>query len=73
LSCVRNTRDPHRTRHIRTRLTLWYVSLLTALLLLYCAGTTLLLFRNLHKKLAAHAVEDLEHLKVFCSSVQTDN
>lgn len=52
-----------RPRHIRTRLTLWYVSLLVVLLLLYGAGTSLLLLRNLHKELATHTVEDLETLE----------
>jgi heavy metal sensor kinase len=52
-----------RPRHIRTRLTLWYVSLLVALLLLYGIGTSLLLLRNLHKELATHTVEDLETLE----------
>jgi heavy metal sensor kinase len=52
-----------RPHHIRTRLTLWYVSLLVALLLLYGIGTSLLLFRNLHKELATHTVEDLETLE----------
>ena len=52
-----------RPRHVRARLTLWYVSLLAGLLTLYCAGTTILLFRNLHRELAAHTVEDLETLE----------
>jgi heavy metal sensor kinase len=52
-----------RPRHIRTRLTLWYVSLLVVLLLLYGVGTSLLLLRNLHKELATHTVEDLETLE----------
>ncbi len=52
-----------RPSHIRTRLTLWYVSLLAGLLLLYGAGTLALLLRNLNKELAAHTVEDLETLE----------
>ncbi|MES1262026.1 MAG: heavy metal sensor histidine kinase [Acidobacteriota bacterium] len=45
------------------RLTLWYVSLLGGLLVLYCAGTTVLLFRALHRQIGAHTIEDLETIE----------
>ena len=47
-------------KHIRTRLTLWYVLVLAALLVFYSAGTSLLLVWQLKQQLGVHAVEDLE-------------
>jgi heavy metal sensor kinase len=47
-------------KHIRTRLTLWYVLVLAALLVFYSAGTSLLLVWHLKQQLGVHAIEDLE-------------
>jgi heavy metal sensor kinase len=46
--------------HIRTRLTLWYILVLAALLVLYSAGTSLLMVGRLKQQLGARAIEDLE-------------
>jgi heavy metal sensor kinase len=47
-------------KHIRTRLTLWYVLVLAALLVSFSVGTSLLLVWHLKQQLGVHAVEDLE-------------
>src|ERR1041385_1442151 len=51
---------PWRPRHLRTRLTLWYVSGLAALLLLAWAGTCALLFWQLQSQLDHFAVQEIE-------------
>jgi heavy metal sensor kinase len=47
-------------KHIRTRLTLWYVLVLAALVVFYSIGTSLLLVWHLKQQLGVHAIEDLE-------------
>jgi heavy metal sensor kinase len=49
-----------RPRHLRTRLTVWYVSVLAALLILAWAGTCVLLFLQLRSQLDHFAVEEIE-------------
>jgi heavy metal sensor kinase len=49
-----------RPRHLRTRLTLWYVSVLAALLLLAWVGTCALLFWQLRGQLDHFAVQEIE-------------
>jgi hypothetical protein len=49
-----------RPRHLRTRLTLWYVSVLAALLILAWSGTCALLFRQLRSQLDHFAVQEIE-------------
>ncbi len=47
-------------RHIRTRLTLWYVLMLAGVLCLYAVGTAVLLSWDLRAELTRHAIEDIE-------------
>src|SRR5450759_246637 len=47
-------------RHVRTRMTLWYVLALGFLLLIYAGGTSLFLFHSLREQLDANLVEDVE-------------
>jgi heavy metal sensor kinase len=49
-----------RPTHVRTRLTLWYVGMLATLLLLFGAGTSVLLFWQLRAQLGHYAVQDVE-------------
>jgi heavy metal sensor kinase len=49
-----------RPKHLRTRLTLWYVSVLAALLILAWAGTCALLFWQLRNQLDHFAVQEIE-------------
>ena len=49
-----------RPRHLRTRLTLWYVSGLAGLLLLAWAGTCALLFWQLQSQLDHFSVQEIE-------------
>jgi heavy metal sensor kinase len=49
-----------RPRHLRTRLTLWYVSGLAALLVLAWAGTCALLFWQLRSQLGHFSVQEIE-------------
>jgi len=49
-----------RSKPIRTRLTLWYVAVLAALLFLYGAGTVCLLVWHLNRQLGVRAIQDLE-------------
>ncbi len=49
-----------RPRHLRTRLTLWYVSVLAGLLLVAWVGTCSLLFWQLRGQLDRFAVEEIE-------------
>jgi heavy metal sensor kinase len=46
--------------HIRTRLTLWFVSALAVVLLLYSSMACFLLLRDLRRQLVRHAIQDLE-------------
>src|SRR4029077_11620343 len=49
-----------RPRHLRTRLTLWYVSVLAALLILAWGGTCALLFFLLRSQLDHFAIQEIE-------------
>src|SRR5437867_4441900 len=49
-----------RPRHVRTRLTLWYVGVLAGVLILYVAGTSTFLFLNLRQELDRSTIQDLE-------------
>ena len=49
-----------RPRHLRTRLTLWYVSVLATLLILAWVGTCALLFFQLRNQLDHFAIEEIE-------------
>jgi len=47
-------------RHVRTRMTLWYVLVLGFLLLTYGGGASLFLFHSLREQLDGNLVEDVE-------------
>jgi heavy metal sensor kinase len=47
-------------KHIRTRLTLWYILVLAALLVFYSVGTSVLLVWQLKQQLGVRAIQDLE-------------
>lgn len=49
-----------RPRHLRTRLTLWYVSVLAALLIFAWAGTCALLFFQLRNQLDNFSIQEIE-------------
>jgi heavy metal sensor kinase len=49
-----------RPRHLRTRLTLWYVSGLAVLLVLAWAGTSALLFWQLRNQLGHFSIQEIE-------------
>jgi heavy metal sensor kinase len=49
-----------RPTHLRTRLTLWYVSVLAALLMLAWAGTCALLFWQLRSQLDNFSIQEIE-------------
>ncbi len=53
--------------HIRTRLTLWFVSALAVVLLVYSAASCLLLLRDLRRQLVRHAIQDLETVEGLLS------
>jgi heavy metal sensor kinase len=53
--------------HIRTRLTLWFVSALAVVLLLYSSAFCLLLLRDLRRQLIRHAIQDLETVEGLLS------
>jgi heavy metal sensor kinase len=52
-----------RPKRVRTRLTLWYVGMLAAILAVYFAGVSLLLFWQMSGVLKRLAAEDLETVK----------
>jgi heavy metal sensor kinase len=52
-----------RPRHVRTRLTLWYLAVLASVLALYVAGTTVFLFLNLRRELDRNLIQDLENVE----------
>jgi heavy metal sensor kinase len=52
-----------RPRHVRTRLTLWYVGVLAGVLMLYAAGTSTFLFFNLRQDLDRNTIQDLETIE----------
>lgn len=49
-----------RPQHVRTRLTLWYVGMLAAVLLLFSTGTSFLLFWQLRSQLDRYNIQDVE-------------
>jgi len=49
-----------RPTHLRTRLTMWYVSVLASLLILAWGGTCALLFWQLRSQLDHFAVQEIE-------------
>jgi len=51
---------PVRRTHVRTRLTLWYLGVLSAALLLFLGGASVLLFWQLRSQLSHYAVQDVE-------------
>jgi heavy metal sensor kinase len=48
------------SKHLRTRLTVMYVLVLTAILMVYISGASVLLFWQLRSQLDRHAIQDLE-------------
>ncbi len=56
----------HR-RHIRTRLALWFTSVLAAVVLLYTAAACFLLLRDLRSQLVRYAIQDLETVEGLLS------
>ena len=57
-----------RPQNVRARLTLWYVLVLGAVLLIYAAGTSAMLIFQLRSQLDHRAIEDLETVEGFLSS-----
>ncbi len=51
---------PLRPRHVRSRLTLWYLGVLAAALLLFLTGTSVLMFWQLRTQLDRYNVQDVE-------------
>ena len=47
-------------RHIRVRLTLWFMAVLAAALVLYSAAACFFLLRDLRAQLVRHAIQDVE-------------
>jgi heavy metal sensor kinase len=47
-------------RNIRTRLTLWFVSMLALVLLLFSSAACFLMLKDLRQQLVHHAIQDLE-------------
>jgi hypothetical protein len=52
-----------RPRHVRMRLTLWYVAVLGGVLAIYVAGTSAFLLRRLHHQLDATLADQVEQLE----------
>lgn len=52
-------------RHVRTRLTLWYVAILAGVLLIYGAGTGAVVLLELRAQLDHLAIEDLQTVEGF--------
>lgn len=50
-------------RHVRSRLTLWYVLVLGGLLAVYAGGASLILFLSLREQLDRNLLEDVETVK----------
>ena len=51
-----------RPRHVRTRLTLWYVAVLSAVLAVYIASTLLFMRVSLHRQLDEGLRAEFGHL-----------
>jgi heavy metal sensor kinase len=56
-----------RPQHVRTRLTVWYVSVLGGILALYVAASSIFLFLNLRRELDHSLVEDIETVEGLLS------
>jgi heavy metal sensor kinase len=56
-----------RPTNVRARLTLWYVLVLAAFLILYAAGTSTLLLWDLRSQLTRYAVQDIETVEGLLS------
>jgi heavy metal sensor kinase len=56
---------PLRPRHVRTRLTLWYLAILALALLIYAAATAALVLYQLRDQLDRLAIQDLETVEGF--------
>ncbi|MDX2267377.1 MAG: ATP-binding protein [Bryobacter sp.] len=54
-------------RHVRTRLTLWYVAILATVLLVYAAGTAAIVLVQLRGQLDHLATEDLQTIEGYLS------
>src|SRR5690242_4851129 len=52
-------------KHVRARLTLWYVAILAAVLLIYGASTSVIMLLQLRTQLDHLAIEDLETVQGF--------
>jgi heavy metal sensor kinase len=57
----------HWLQHVRTRLTLWYVAILAAVLLIYGGVTSAIVLFQLRTQLDHLAIEDLETVEGFLS------
>ena len=57
---ARTGSERHPPQPIRTRLTLWFVSALAVVLLLYSSAACFFLLWDLRRQLSRHAVQDLE-------------
>ncbi len=60
---IRNTLLWASSLPIRTRLTLWYVAVLGACLLVFAAGTSAVLYWQLSRQLARFAIQDIETIE----------
>lgn len=56
---------PPRAWSIRTRLTLWYLGVLSAILFLFSCGISVVMFYQLRTQLDEHAIEELETVEGF--------
>jgi heavy metal sensor kinase len=56
-----------RPTDVRARLTLWYVGMLAAMLALFAAGTSVLLFWQLRVQLGHYAIQDVETVEGLLS------
>lgn len=54
-----------RPRHVRTRLTLWYVAVLAALLLIFAAGIATFFYLSLRNELDANLIQDFETVEAL--------
>ncbi len=54
-------------RHIRSRLTLWFVAVLAAVLLLYSSAACFFLLRDLRAQLVHHTIQDVETVEGLLS------
>src|SRR5436309_10799808 len=57
-----------RPRHVRTRLTLWYVAVLAGVLMLYVTGTSTFLYFSLREELDRNTIQDLETVEGLLNS-----